>query len=342
MNKGNYMEIRHFALIIFFTFAIAGIVMAQSDSELNDSAKDKYDAAKNALKKSADDLKEAEANLTAAIEAEKDNATANKEATFNASKKALTAFVNHMVRWLDVAEKRVEAIKQGRIDENDRATLISEIDASKSKLIIMNESVQSAQNRTELNDTRNQIKDEWNADRALVKKIVGMTLVARATVELEKVMNATSRVKDKIDGLYAKGVDTSSFDDAYSAFESNMSSAKLLVGDARAKFMSISSIQDMNKSFQDGMDLLKQAQSIAKGSLSSLRDSVKELKQTVKQGIQNRSRVGGKSNRTNSSAGNGICGGIAGFKCQEGYRCEYSKGNKPSYPDESGTCVRTE
>jgi len=35
-----------------------------------------------------------------------------------------------------------------------------------------------------------------------------------------------------------------------------------------------------------------------------------------------------------------MCGGIAGFKCDDGYYCQYSNGYQPSYPDEAGTCVQ--
>lgn len=48
----------------------------------------------------------------------------------------------------------------------------------------------------------------------------------------------------------------------------------------------------------------------------------------------------GYFNQTNTSGDNGICGGIAGFRCLEGYYCQYSKGDQASYPDESGTCIQ--
>ena len=53
--------------------------------------------------------------------------------------------------------------------------------------------------------------------------------------------------------------------------------------------------------------------------------------------IETRGRIVAYATRT-APAGDGICGGIAGFACPRGSSCDYDGHRTPQYPDQSGTC----
>ncbi len=278
----------NFAVAVFSVMLLMSIVSASPDQEdLNDNqtAKDRFEAAKNAFEKAQENYKAAKT----AFEKARDDFKANKtdiNTTINATKDAMNKHIDNHISWLNMTRVRIEGISTKYINESDRTLLLNEVDSYIASISAFKTNVSAITNRSDIKNVSDAIKAEWEKERSLVKKIVGIILVGKANFALGKADELYANLTQKTAESNAKGINTTTVDTALVNLKTAIDTARMNVSQARTVFLSITTVQDAEKNFQDGHALIKAANKQVRDAFKSVKEVIADLRKEVKEQVR--------------------------------------------------------
>ncbi len=262
-------------LTIFFGLA-SSIVLAQTLSERDASAKAKYQQASGQYQKEVNFYKSAKKDfLNAKAKYQKLKNAENKKAMEDSARNFLEKAASSLI-------KRLEAVKNWAsnnraLSETDRQTIVAEIDAD---IKWLNERVSKIQTATpdQIKEEAKTLQDYWKNHRIKVKRIIGKIQAARINFVITKAESFSIKVSAKIEELKAAGRDTSQLEAWLADFNQKLALAKEKHEASKVKFTAISNLAEANQLFREGHQFIVQANQYIRQSHAQLVQIVKEMK----------------------------------------------------------------
>lgn len=185
-----------------------------------------------------------------------------------------------MVKYLRMLRVKVEHT-QG-ITEEQKASILAELDGYSTWLEQQEEEIDKAQTMEELKTTAKNIREKWKDVRVVARKVSGTILVSKTENIISRAETLAGKVEARIPDLQAQGVDTAELEEWLNDFRAKIGQAKEKNDAAKEKFNQISSPEDANKLFREGHALVRDANKDLRQAYRDLRKILKAYKRHAK------------------------------------------------------------
>ncbi|MDI6884160.1 MAG: hypothetical protein QMD00_03355 [Hadesarchaea archaeon] len=193
-----------------------------------------------------------------------------------AARNTMLAADNMMIKRLEALKARVEATRG--LSDNEKTTYKTEIDGYISWLQARQAEIQAAENGQVLRSIAGTIRGYWASVRVRIKYIVGQILSRWVDAIVQKAEAFAGRIEAKIENLKDQGIDTSALEAWLADYNSKLALAEQKYDAAKAKFSQISSVEDADELFREGVAFIKEGNSYIKDALKALRDIVSDMR----------------------------------------------------------------
>ncbi len=176
--------------------------------------------------------------------------------------------VNRILNALDLAKNQVQASK---LQENEKAIVISEINANITWFETKKSDIQSATDVATVKAIGNDVNDRWNIEKVTVKKQVGDIACDQFDVNIAKARNVSSIASEKISSVKAQGKDTAAMEQKLASYDKHVNNAANDLGNARGEFDKINGPALADVHFSVGLRQLKLADNEMNSSYTDLK-----------------------------------------------------------------------
>lgn len=254
----RYQKIINFLLLLVFIFSFSVVWARPSFLEMRNQDREEYQRLMNEGKRGFKKFMESKEDFKTAKERYRQMKTERAaELLKERGRQFLLNMIEARFKHLEALKKRIQVAK--KITNQDKEALLSQIDEQVVWLSSKKQEVQNAQTEEELTSLAKEIRDYIKNTRVLMKKIIGGILAGKVAWVVEKSEETSKTISQKIDSLKDKGHNTSSLEVNLAEFNSKIEAAKKELEKARNSFSQISSGDEANKLFQEGMKYLKNA-----------------------------------------------------------------------------------
>jgi len=242
-----------------------------------ENAREKYQNAVETFQRAYNGWLTARGNFIAARTTWRLNRTsANWENLLERTKTALLKVDNIMIRRLEVLRDSVEATRG--LSDNEKAAIYDEIDAEISWLQAKQTDIQNADDAQELRNIASDIWDLWLNIRVMIRQIDGQILSAWVDALVGRAEAFAGLVEARIQQLKDNGIDTSALENWLADYNLNLTLAEQKYDAAKDKFSQISSVENADLLFLEGVALIREGNSYLRDSLRALRDIISDMR----------------------------------------------------------------
>lgn len=265
-------------LTVFLMVVLLPVTAAQQTLGEDEKALvEKYDKAKAEYLSSVTEYKNARQDFRSARDKYRDlRRPDNRKMALERAKTFMLRADIAMINHLRLFKVRVRITRA--ISDDEKAAILTEIDAYISWLKDKQDDIKSAETRKELAGTAREIRDKWIDIRVYTKKITGKILVAKTDAVISRAETIADRIETRIPELQAEGKDTAEIERWLEDFRSKIELAKQKNEAAKQKFEEIKGIDDANRLFRQGHAFIKEANRYLRGAYKDLKEIVKALK----------------------------------------------------------------
>lgn len=266
-------------------FVATGVVSAQTLKEKDTKARAQYKTSQQAYQNAVNGYKNAQQDFkTSKDKYQKSKNVQDKTVLEEKSKKFLQNSVDAMIKHLEALKNKVTNM-QG-IDDTDRMSIISEIDADLNWLKDRQSKISTA-TPSQIKEEAKSVKEYWKNIRLTVKKVTGRLLAARINVVITKADSVSAQISVKITELKTAGKDTSKLEAWLSDYNSKVVLAKEKYESAKLKFNAINGepgadftaeLKEADKLFKEGHQFIKEANKYVKDAYTVLKQIIKEMR----------------------------------------------------------------
>ncbi len=261
------------ALFVIGVSPLASAALVEQDQ----AAIQKWNAAKDAYQAAAQAYAQARQDWIDAREALRQfRDEPHTQVALEKAKAFVLKGIDYLVKYLEWIRAKAEVVSG--ITEEERTTILAEIDSDITGLNNLKPEVEAATNRTQLVEAAKKVKDYWQEVRPDAKRIAGQILAAKINTMLAKADNVSTKISEKITDLKSAGKDTAALEDWLAKFNNHTSMAREKYEAAKQKFQAITSVQDADALFREGHAFIKEAAQYLKEAHAVLKEIVKELK----------------------------------------------------------------
>ncbi len=164
--------------------------------------------------------------------------------------------VNRILNALDLAKNQVQGSK---LQENEKAAVISEINANITWFETKKNAIQSATDVATVKSIGNNVNDRWNIEKVAVKKQVADIACDQYDVNIAQARNASSIAAEKISSVKAQGKNTAAMEQKLASYNNHVNNAAKDLGNARDEFDKINGPALTDVHFSVGLRQLKLA-----------------------------------------------------------------------------------
>lgn len=242
-----------------------------------EEARERYQTAREAFQSAYTDWLSAKADfIQARVQWRQDRTDANLANVVEKAKISLLKADNLMIRRLEALRVRVEATRG--LSDNEKAAIYAEIDADISWLEGKQADIQAADSVLEIITVASEIWNYWRNVAVRIKQIIGQMLSAWVDALLQRAEAFAGRVEARIEELKDNGIDTSALESWLADYESKLALAEQKYDAAKDKFSKISSVEDANRLFWEGLALIREGNRYLRDAFRSLRDIVSDMR----------------------------------------------------------------
>lgn len=176
--------------------------------------------------------------------------------------------VNRILNALDLAKNQVQGSK---LQDNEKAVVISDINANITWFESKKGEIQSATDVATVKAIGNDVNDRWNTEKVTVKKQVGDIACDQYDVNIAQARNASSVAAEKISTVKAQGKDTTAMEQKLASYDRHVNNAANNLGNARGEFDKINGPAQADVHFSVGLRQLKLADNEMNSSFGDLK-----------------------------------------------------------------------
>lgn len=211
------------------------------------------------------------------LEARERFATATDRPTLDIARNYLNATSAFLVRYLDVVKHKVKSARF--LDEAKKAELTAELEGYMATLQADHEAIVAAQTKEEIRAAAKQAREDWNAIRPQVKRIIGEVLAARAQQAIDKAEAVSVRIDAKIAELQEAGKDTTRLEELNAEFKDKIALAQEKHDTFVAKLEEVKTSEDARGLLREADAFLRDANRYLVQSYRTLKEIIREIRQ---------------------------------------------------------------
>ncbi len=162
--------------------------------------------------------------------------------------------VNRILNAINLAKNQVQGSK---LQDNEKAVVLSEINANITWFETKKSEIQSAADVATVKAIGNDVNDRWNTEKVAIKKQVGDIACDQYDVNIAQARNASSIAAEKISSIKAQRKDTTAMEQKLASYNKHVSNAANDLGNARGEFDKINEPALVDVHFSVGLRQLK-------------------------------------------------------------------------------------
>ncbi len=268
-----------FASVFFLIMFVASFAEAETLQNKNRTVKTNYSSARQQYVNEVNFYKKSKMEfLTAKAKFQKQKNSENKAELEDKTKEFLESAVNVAIKKLETIKTWIAENKS--LSENDKKSIISEIDEDISWLNVRVSKIQGA-TLSELKEEAKEVREYWKNNRVKAKRVVGTVQASRINFVINKAETVSEKINEKITELKDAGYNVTELKKKLEDFNEKIELAKEKYNSAQAKFKEIDNLSDADALFKEGHAFVKEANDYVKEAHSILVELVKEMKNIV-------------------------------------------------------------
>jgi chromosome segregation ATPase len=268
-----------FVSVFCFVMFIASFAEAETLQNKNRTVKTNYSSARQQYVNEVNFYKKSKMEfLTAKAKFQKQKNSENKAELEDKTKELLESAVNVAIKKLETIKTWIAENKS--LSENDKKSIISEIDEDISWLNVRVSKIQGA-TLSELKEEAKEVREYWKNNRIKAKRVVGTVQASRINFVINKAETVSEKINEKITELKDAGYNVTELKKKLEDFNEKIELAKEKYNSAQAKFKEIDNLSDADALFKEGHAFVKEANDYVKEAHSILVELVKEMKNIV-------------------------------------------------------------
>lgn len=204
-----------------------------------------------------------------------------KQQVLERVRERLMNHIDRVIAHLEYLKTRI-ADNQG-LGESQKETAMADIDYLINQLtnLSLREEVSSAETIEGVKSIGSQIRSVWQETQAIRKKMVGFIIAGRFSNFLDRLVGLADKLETHLNDLTEKNVDVGKSPQKLDNFKEAIVEARYKITQAITIFESINKQTRSDGTFQQGMNLLREAKQQLHEAGKALRDAIQEAKNAV-------------------------------------------------------------
>jgi len=268
------MKIAAAAVLALVVVALVPAVSAQP----YEKAKGKYEQAKSEYQDIYSQWNDANKEFNQAMSQWRGNRNQqNFSQLMNAARGAATKAAELMVKNMEMVRARIEA--SIGISENQKERLYAEIDNYINEIRAKQLQIQNAGDQQQIRAAAGELHQYWLQIRVRLQQMTGEIMVNFAEGMVQRVRAIVATVETRVQSMKENGIDTSALENWLAEARSNISAAELKIAEAENIVNQINENTSFAEIYGAIQARIREAVSYLKESLKELKDTISEMKQ---------------------------------------------------------------
>ncbi|KUO40453.1 MAG: hypothetical protein APZ16_00005 [Candidatus Hadarchaeum yellowstonense] len=267
------MKIAAAAVLALVVVALVPAVSAQP----YEKAKGKYEQAKSEYQDIYSQWNDANKEFNQAMSQWRGNRNQqNFSQLMNAARGAATKAAELMVKNMEMVRARIEA--SIGISENQKERLYAEIDNYINEIRAKQLQIQNAGDQQQIRAAAGELHQYWLQIRVRLQQMTGEMMVNFAEGMVQRVRAIVATVETRVQSMKENGIDTSALENWLAEARSNISAAELKIAEAENIVNQINENTSFAEIYGAIQARIREAVSYLKESLKELKDTISEMK----------------------------------------------------------------
>jgi len=267
------MKIAAAAVLALVVVALVPAVSAQP----YEKAKGKYEQAKSEYQDIYSQWNDANKEFNQAMSQWRGNRNQqNFSQLMNAARGAATKAAELMVKNMEMVRARIEA--SIGISENQKERLYAEIDNYINEIRAKQLQIQNAGDQQQIRAAAGELHQYWLQIRVRLQQMTGEIMVNFAEGMVQRVRAIVATVETRVQSMKENGIDTSALENWLAEARSNISAAELKIAEAENIVNQINENTSFAEIYGAIQARIREAVSYLKESLKELKDTISEMK----------------------------------------------------------------